>query len=241
MFLAFRVAGGRRHTARVQSPPARILVVEDDPPIRHALEAVLRSEGYEVKAEADGRQVSKVAEDFTPDLAILDVRLPTGPGGFSICRRLRDGGDVPIMFLTAAGSIDERVEGFAAGGDDYLIKPYEARELLARVEALLRRSGRLRPAVLRVGDLVIDTEAETVSYAGTTLALTPTEYRLLLALAQHRGQVLSKVQLLTRVWAADFFDTNLVQVHVSSLRRKLEAVGPRIIHTVRATGYVLRA
>lgn len=220
--------------------PARILVVEDDPPIREALQSVLRTEGYRVEAQDDGCRAEKVAANFCPDLAILDVRLGSGPDGFAVCRQLRRTRDLPIIFLTAAESIDDRLEGFRSGGDDYLVKPYEARELLARVDVLLRRSGRLSSAALSIGDVTLDPRAHSVAVAGTPVELTRIEYDLLAAMAQRPGQVMSKVQLLTRVWGFDYLDINLVEVHVSSLRRKLEAAGPRIVHTVRGTGYVLR-
>lgn len=214
--------------------------MEDDAPIRQALEAVLRAEGYEVEAQPDGSRAERVASSFCPDLALLDVRLQPGPDGFTVCRQLRRSRDLPVIFLTAAESIDDRLEGFRVGGDDYLVKPYEARELLARVEALLRRSGLPGSAVLTVGAVTIDPRAEAVAVDGEPVELTRIEFDLLLALAQRRGQVMSKVQLLTRVWGFDRIDTNLVEVHVSSLRRKLEAVGPRVVHTARGIGYVLR-
>lgn len=220
---------------------ARILVIEDDNAIRTALDAALCAEDYEVRTQPDGWKAEQVAESFRPDLVILDVRMPVGPDGFTICRRLRQMGDLPTLFVTAADSLDDRLVGFEAGGDDYLVKPFETRELLARVGALLRRSGRLAPTILRVADLVVDTEAGAASRGDTKLGLTHTEYELLVALARHPGRVLSKVQLLTMVWGYESsMDVNLVEVHVSSLRRKLEAVGPRLIQTVRGTGYVIR-
>lgn len=220
---------------------ARILVIEDDDAIRTALDAALCAEDYEVQAQRDGSKAEQVAEGFQPDLAILDVRLPFGPDGFTICKRLRQMGDLPTIFVTAADSLEDRLVGFEAGGDDYLAKPFDTRELLARVEALLRRSGRLAESILRVEDLVIDTESGYVSRDSAKLDLTRTEYELLVALARHPGRVLSKVQLLTMVWGYDTMDVNIVEVHISSLRRKLEAVGPRLIHTIRGTGYALRA
>ncbi len=220
---------------------ARVLVVEDDGPIRSSLVVALRGEGYDVLARADATDVEDVATAFRPDLAILDVRLPAGPDGYTAARQLRTGSDLPILFLTAADGIEHRLKGFDAGGDDYLVKPFSIAELLARVRALLKRAGRLSSAVVQIGDLVIDEGARTVVRGGEVLNLTRTEYDLLSVLAQHRGQVLTKVQLLTQVWGFDAFDGNLVEVHLSALRRKLEAHGPRLVQTVRGMGYVLRA
>ena len=219
---------------------ARVLMVEDDAPIRSAVTVALRGEGYEVHDEPDGTALKQVAIEFRPDLAVLDVRLPVGPDGYAMARLLRDGSDLPILFLTAADGIDSRLAGFEAGADDYLIKPFSMAELLARVQALLRRSGRLTSAVWQLGDLVVDDAARTVVRAGEVIDLTRTEYGLLSVLAQNPGQVLTKVQLLTQVWGFDAYDTNLVEVHMSALRRKLEAFGPRLVHTVRGVGYVLR-
>ena len=218
----------------------RVLVVEDDTPVRMSLEVALREEGYEVCASPDASSVQRVVDQFRPDLAILDVRLGTGPDGYSTARLLRSQSNLPVIMLTAADTVAERLEGFNAGADDYLIKPFSIAELLARVEALLRRSGRITSAVREIGDVLIDDSARTVLRNGNTLELTRTEFDLLSVLAKHPGQVLSKVQLLTQVWGFDAYDVNLVEVHMSSLRRKLEAHGPRVIQTVRGVGYVLR-
>jgi two-component system, OmpR family, response regulator len=219
---------------------ARVLVVEDDRPVRTSLEVALRAEGYEVCACADATQVQQVIEQFRPDLAILDVRLPTGPDGYSAARLLRASSNIPVILLTAADTIAERLAGFDSGADDYLIKPFSMAELLARVQALLRRSGRTNSAVRQIADVIIDDAARTVLRGGEKVDLTRTEYDLLAVLVKHPGQVLSKVQLLTQVWGFDAYDVNLVEVHMSSLRRKLEIHGPRLIQTVRGVGYVLR-
>ncbi|KGH45433.1 transcriptional regulator [Modestobacter caceresii] len=219
----------------------RVLVVEDDAVIRSALEVALRGEGYEVRAEPDGTGLQQVVADFRPDLAVLDVRLPVGPDGYAMGRLIRRASSLPILFLTAADSVDDRLAGFQAGADDYLAKPFSMAELLARVQALLRRSGRLASASWQVGDLLVDDAARIVVRAGVPLELTRTEYDLLVMLVQQVGRVLSKTQLLTQVWGFDAYDTNLVEVHMSALRRKLEAAGPRLVHTVRGAGYVLRA
>ncbi len=215
-----------------------VLVVEDDETLRRSVDIALRRAGYTVRAEPDGIAVEEVVKEFQPDLAILDVRLPTGPDGYAIARSLRREHDMPILFLTAADNRRSRLDGFEAGGDDYVIKPYDTEELLARVAALLRRAGRRGAG--RVGDLVVDESTRTVTRNSKEIALTHTEYELLLVLMQHPRQILSKDQLLTAVWGFDAWDTNLVEVHLSSLRRKLEAHGPRLIHTQRGSGYILR-
>lgn len=219
---------------------ARILVVEDDATIRGSLRAALGSEGYEVYDAEDGQTISEVASRFRPDLAVLDVRLPRGPNGLGLAQALRATEDTAILLLTAADSLDDRLAGFAAGCDDYLVKPFSMAELLARVGALLRRAGKLSASVWQFEDLVIDDGAHTVRRGAETVDVTRTEYDLLSVLARRPGQVITKTQLLTQVWGFDAYDPNLVEVHVSALRRKLEATGGRVIHTVRGVGYVLR-
>lgn len=219
--------------------PARILVVEDDETIRTALTAALEGEGWEVRANADGRDLARLVEEFRPDLAIFDVGLPDGPDGLRLARQFRAATDAPIIFVTAADSIDDRLAGFDAGGDDYVVKPFAVAEVIARSRVLLRRSGRLASAVWQCGDVRLDEADHSVVRNGTTLSLTPTEYQLLLALIRRPGTVVTKHQLLGRAW--DFeADANVVEVHMSALRRKLESHGPRVIHTVRGAGYVLR-
>lgn len=218
----------------------RVLVVDDERPVRTSLEVALRGEGYEVCVAADASGIQRVVDQFRPDLAILDVRLGTGPDGYSTARLLRAHSNIPVIMLTAADTVAERLEGFDAGADDYLLKPFSMAELLARVQALLRRSGRLSSAVRQVADVIIDDSARTVLRGGEAIDLTRTEFDLLAVLAKHPGQVLSKVQLLTQVWGFDAYDVNLVEVHMSSLRRKLEIHGQRLVQTVRGVGYVLR-
>jgi len=225
----------------VLSQRPRVLVIEDDTPIRSALDVALRGEDYEVRVAPDGTDLQQIAERFLPDLVVLDVRLPVGPDGLEMAALLRRRSSLPLLFLTAADSMEERLDGFAAGADDYLLKPFSMAELLARVRALLRRSGRVASSTWQVGDLVVDDGARSVVRGGVPLVLTRTEYDLLAMLARHIGRVLSKSRLLTEVWGFDAFDPNLVEVHMSALRRKLEVHGPRVIHTVRGAGYVLRA
>ncbi len=219
---------------------ARVLIVEDDAPIRSALEVALSAEGYRTRSADDGRAIRQIADEFRPDLAILDVRFPEGPDGYAIARQLQGSHQVAVLFLTAADDLEDRLLAFGAGADDHMPKPFSMAELLARVHAILRRSGRLVSAVTQVGDLVVDDGARTVTRGSQTISLTETEYQLLSVLVKHPGQVLSKPQLLSHVWGFDAYDANLVEVHMSALRRKLEAHGPRLVYTVRGAGYVLR-
>jgi two-component system OmpR family response regulator len=219
--------------------PARVLLIEDETAIRAAVAAALADSGYLVRDEHAGLRIQELADAFRPDLAILDVALP-GPDGLALARILRARSDLPILFLTARDGLDDRLAGFAAGGDDYLVKPFALTELLARVHALLRRAGRLRSVTSEVGDLVVDEAARTAWRAGRPLGLTPTELGLLCYLLARRGRSVSKAELLTQVWGYGSYDPNLVEVRISSLRRKLEAAGPRIIHTVQGHGYTIR-
>lgn len=221
--------------------PVRILLVEDDATIRHALSVALRDDGYQVSAESDGTSAIDGVEAFRPDLAILDIRLPPGPDGLAVARALRESRNIPIVFLTAADALEDRLAGFHAGGDDYVVKPFSMAELLARVRAVLRRAGALDSGVWQVHDLVVDESARTAVRGGTVIDLTRTEFDLLALLGRQRGRVLSKRQILTEIWGYEGFQENVVEAHMSALRRKLEGDGDRLIQTVRGAGYVLRA
>jgi DNA-binding response OmpR family regulator len=235
-----------RSSARLQGrhgilPPmsaasARVVVVEDEEAVREAVVRALAEDGYAVSAFADAREPQGILHS-APDLAVLDVLLPGGDG-FSLARTLRAHRDVPVVFLTARDGVSDRLTGFEVGADDYLVKPFALEELLARVRAVLRRTGRLSEP-LEVGDLLVDEATGDAMRAGNPLGLTPTELRLVAFLARHRGKLLSKAQILTQVWGYDAYDPNVVEVHVSALRRKLEAHGSRMIHTVRGVGYRL--
>lgn len=221
----------------MQSAPARVAVVEDEPTLRETVGAALRSAGYLVKTWADGNDEPALSV-FAPDLVILDVMLP-GVDGFTLGRRIRDRRDVAVLYLTAREAVEDRLMGFSLGADDYVVKPVMMEELLARVRAVLRRAGKAQGGAVSVGNLVVDEDAAAVTYAGNPVELTAMELRLLAYLARNRGRTHSKVQLLTQVWGYDAYDPNLVEVHMSALRRKLEAHGPRMIQTVRGVGYRL--
>lgn len=226
-------------TPRASRPAlARVLLVEDEAAIRDPLTQALRQAGYAVCPLADGAGFEGRVDTFRPDLAILDVMLP-GRDGLTLARATRSRCDAGIVFLTARDELPSRLAGFDAGGDDYIVKPFAIAEVLARCAALLRRLGRI-PDTVQIGDLILDEAAQVASRAGALLDLTATEWRLLSYLAANRGRTLSKTQILTQVWGYDDYDPNLVEVHMSALRRKTEAHGPRLIHTNRGLGYLLR-
>lgn len=219
-------------------PIGRVVVIEDEQSVRDAVVAALRVERFSAMGFDDLPRPTDVLA-VAPDLAILDVLLPSG-SGFDLARSLRQERELPIIFLTARDAVADRVAGLELGADDYLVKPFALEELMARVRAVLRRRGAI-PQVLEVQRLLVDEEHGFASRGGRELALTSTELRLLAFLMRHRGQALSKDQLLTQVWGYDAYDHNLVEVHISALRRKLEADGDvdgsRLIHTVRGIGY----
>ncbi len=189
---------------------------------------------------ANGSNFGERVERFRPDLALLDISLPGELSGFDLAADLRARSDAPLLFVTAADTIQDRLAGFEAGADDYVVKPFALAELLARVRAVLRRSGRLVSGAVQIRDMLIDEGRRTVTRAGQAVALTPTEFELLSTLAHAPGTVFSKAQLLSLVWGFPEYDQNLVEVHMSALRRKIERADARLIHTERGVGYVLR-
>ncbi|OBI14142.1 DNA-binding response regulator [Mycobacterium sp. E2497] len=227
---------GRRGT--VTAGGARILVVEDTKAIRDMLGEALTGVGYLTAVRTDGTRLEEVLEGFRPDLVILDVMLP-GRNGFELIDVVRDWGEAGIVVLTARDGLPDRVRGLDGGADDYVVKPFELAELISRVGAVLRRRGRL-PAVVQYGDLTLDLEAGVVARAGSPLDLTGTELRLLAFLVEQRGRIVSSAQILRVVWGYSSYNVNVVHVHIKRLRRKLEAHGPRILHTVRGIGYRLQ-
>jgi two-component system, OmpR family, response regulator MprA len=220
----------------------RVLVVEDDEPIADVLRRTLRQEGHEVRSAADGVEALAVAEEFVPDLVILDLGLPKLDGA-EVLRRLRAESDAPILVLTARAELDDRVEGLDSGADDYLVKPFERRELLARMRALLRRRPPRGSASLAVGDLRLNPDTREVWRGERQIELTNREFELLEYLMRNERLVISRERLLEEVWGYDpMAMTNTIDVFVSNLRRKLEAGGePRVLHTKRGAGYVVRA
>jgi DNA-binding response OmpR family regulator len=221
--------------------PARVLVVEDDDAIAQVLQRSLRMEGYDVKIAGDGISALDLAHAFLPDLVILDLGLPR-LDGIEVARVLRQSDDVPILVLTARDAVESRVEGLDSGADDYLVKPFERQELLARLRALLRRRPPRGQASLNVGDLKLNPDTHEVVRGERPIDLTQREFELLEYLMRNERIVISRQRLLDEVWGYDPFSmTNTIEVFVSNLRRKLEAGGePRLLHTIRGAGYVLR-
>ena len=218
-----------------------ILVVDDDPEIVSFVKRGLIYDGYEVDTAGDGSEALAKARDSEPDLVILDIMMP-GIDGIEVSRRLRQASDVPILMLTAKGTVSDRVTGLDSGADDYLVKPFSFDELLARVRALLRRRQPKEGELLRFGDLSLNTATREVRRRNEIIDLTVQEFDLLELFMRHPRQVLSRDRIYARVWGYDFGgESNVIEVYVSYLRSKLEAGDmPRLIHTVRGVGYVLR-
>jgi two-component system response regulator MprA len=228
--------------SELDSAGGRVLVVEDDVDIADVLRRSLRNEGYEVRTSADGIEALDVAAGFVPDLVVLDLGLP-GLDGVEVCRRLRSDGDVPILMLTARAETEDRVAGLDSGADDYLVKPFERQELLARIRALLRRRPPRGTASLEVGGLALNPDTREVRRVDREIELTNREFELLEFLMRNERLVVSRERLLDEVWGYDpMAATNTIDVFISNLRRKLEAGGEsRLLHTKRGAGYVLKA
>jgi two-component system OmpR family response regulator len=220
-----------------------LLIVDDEDNLRSMLAAALQHHGYKVTTAANGREALEVIPKDRPDLVLLDVMMPD-LDGFEVCRRLRTDGDrTPVLFLTARDSTEEKVRGLTLGGDDYLQKPFSLDELVARAQAILRRTSDRKGSdrVLECADLTMDDDAHRVRRAGDDVSLSPTEYNLLRYLLVNQGRVVSKAQILDHVWRYDFGgDGSVVETYIGYLRRKVDHVEPRLIHTLRGVGYTLR-
>jgi two-component system OmpR family response regulator len=227
----------------------QVLVVDDEPNIRELVQVALKFHGCSVTTAGTGKDALRQAEADRPDLIVLDVMLPD-MDGFEVCRRLRAAGnEVPVIFLTARDTSSDTVTGLAIGGDDYVTKPFSVESLVARVRAVLRRASRTAQGdqhdgdseILRAGDIELDEGRWTVHRAGVAVELSPTEFRLLAYLMRHPGRVLTRAQLLESVWGWDYAgESQIVETYVSYLRRKLDPLGPPMIHTQRGVGYSLR-
>jgi len=230
---------------RPDGSPIRILAVDDEPSLTELLSLALRYEGWVVTTAATGAQAVRAASQSEPDAIVLDIMLPDFDG-LEVMRRIRTTQpNVPVIFLTARDALPDRIAGLTAGGDDYVTKPFSLEELIARLRALLRRSGMassLRESILTVGDLSLNEDSHEVSRAGEPISLTATEFELLRFLMRNPNRVMSKTQILDRVWHYDFGgQVNVVELYISYLRKKIDAGREPMIHTLRGAGYLLRA
>jgi len=229
---------------RADGSPLRVLVVDDEPNLAELLTSALRYEGWDVSTALDGQSAVRLARETQPDVIVLDIMLGD-IDGIEVLRRIRQQQDgVPVLFLTARDSVEDRVAGLTAGGDDYVTKPFSLEEVVARLRGLLRRAGASAArdeALLVVGDLTLDEDSHEVSRGGDDVHLTATEFELLRYLMRNARRVMSKAQILDRVWQYDFGgQANIVELYISYLRRKIDAGREPMIHTLRGVGYVLK-
>ncbi|WP_371799424.1 response regulator transcription factor [Streptomyces sp. NBC_01707] len=235
---------GRTELLRPDRNPVRVLVVDDEAPLAELLSMALRYEGWEVRSAGDGASAVRMACDFRPDAVILDVMLPDTDGLSVLGRLRRDLSEVPVLFLTARDSVEDRIAGLTAGGDDYVTKPFSLEEVVARLRGLIRRSGTATvrsESTLVVGDLVLDEDSHEVSRGTASIHLTATEFELLRFLMRNPRRVLSKAQILDRVWNYDFGgQANVVELYISYLRKKIDAGRTPMIHTRRGAGYLIK-
>ena len=238
------MANDDEQLTRADGTPLRVLAVDDEPSLTELLDMALRYEGWQAHTAATGTQAVKVAREVHPDASVLDMMLPDFDG-LEVMRRIRaTQPDIPVIFLTAKDAVADRIAGLTAGGDDYVTKPFSLEELIARLRAVLRRSGATATraeSLLVVGDLVMDEDAREVTRAGEQIQLTATEFELLRFLMRNPRRVLSKAQILDRVWNYDFGgQENVVELYISYLRKKIDAGRAPMIHTMRRVGYVLK-
>ena len=229
---------------RADGSPVRVLVVDDEPNLTELVAMALRYEGWDVRTAATGTEAVRTAREFSPDAVVLDMMLPD-IDGLEILRRMRaDEPEVPVLFLTARDAVEDRVAGLTAGGDDYVTKPFSLEEVVARVRALLRRTAVVAEessSLIVVGDLTLDEDSHEVTRGGDEISLTATEFELLRYLMRNPRRVLSKAQILDRVWNYDFGgQANVVELYISYLRKKVDAGREPMIHTMRGAGYVLK-
>jgi len=242
--MAITARSGQEALTRPDGTAIRVLTVDDETSLTELLSMALRYEGWEVATAASGLAAVKTAREVRPDAIVLDMMLPDFDG-LEVMRRIRtEQPDVPVIFLTARDALDDRIGGLTAGGDDYVTKPFSLEELVARLRALLRRSGATtlrNESQLVVGDLTLDEDSHEVARAGEIIGLTATEFELLRYLMRNPRRVLSKAQILDRVWNYDFGgQANVVELYISYLRKKIDAGRPPMIHTMRGAGYVLK-
>ncbi|MDT3400251.1 response regulator transcription factor [Streptomyces sp. B1866] len=235
---------GRSELLRPDGSPVRVLVVDDESALADLLSMALRYEGWEVRSAGDGAEAIRTTREFRPDAVVLDVMLPD-MNGLTVLGRLRgEQPEVPVLFLTAKDAVEDRIAGLTAGGDDYVTKPFSLEEVVARLRGLLRRAGAATvrsESLLTVGDLVLDEDSREVARGGENIHLTATEFELLRYLMRNPRRVLSKAQILDRVWSYDFGgQANVVELYISYLRRKIDAGRGPMIHTRRGAGYLIK-
>lgn len=233
-------------STKINGEKIRALVVDDEASLSELLSMALRYEGWDVQTASNGLEALTAVRNFEPDVMVLDIMMPE-LDGMSVLRRLREEGlDVPVLFLSAKDGLEDRISGLTAGGDDYVTKPFSLEEVVARLRALVRRSavqlGTLHDPIIRVGDLVLNEESYEVSRAGDEIELTSTEFELLRFLMRNPKRVVSKAQILDRVWSYDFSGKEtVVELYISYLRKKIDTNREPMIHTVRGAGYMLKA
>ncbi|WP_253209394.1 response regulator transcription factor [Streptomyces niphimycinicus] len=235
---------GRTELLRPDGSPLRVLAVDDESALADLLSMALRYEGWEVRTAGDGVEAIRITRELRPDAVVLDVMLPDMDGLTVLGRLRRELPDIPVLFLTARDAVEDRIAGLTAGGDDYVTKPFSLEEVVARLRGLLRRSGAAAArseSVLAVGDLILDEDSHEVSRGGREIHLTATEFELLRYLMRNPRRVLSKAQILDRVWSYDFGgQANVVELYISYLRRKIDAGRSPMIHTRRGAGYLIK-